>query len=80
MEMGDVTKNCNSYRAITCLRMIEWETLETELGIHASDLNITGEATIRKKGNRQGTKMKSGGDPLVLNFPNMSGIQRWSTI
>jgi len=53
----------------------EWKTLETELGMPASDLNITGEATIR--GTDQGTKMKSGGSS-GLNFP-MSGYRDGGT-
>jgi uncharacterized protein (TIGR02145 family) len=44
----------------------EWKTLETELGMPASDLNITGESTPR--GTDQGTQMKSGGSS-GLNFP-----------
>ncbi|MCK0192892.1 thrombospondin type 3 repeat-containing protein [Arenibacter sp. F20364] len=49
----------------------EWKTLETELGMPASDLNITGESTPR--GTDQGTQMKSGGSS-GLNFP-MAGYR-----
>ncbi|RAJ12375.1 FISUMP domain-containing protein [Arenibacter echinorum] len=49
----------------------EWKTLETELGMPASDLNITGESTVR--GTDQGTKMKFGGSS-GLNFP-MAGYR-----
>ena len=49
----------------------EWKTLETELGMSATDLNISGEETTR--GTDQGTKMKTGGSS-GLNFP-MSGYR-----
>tara|TARA_R110002049_G_scaffold296797_1_gene485190 strand:+ start:23237 stop:25159 length:1923 start_codon:yes stop_codon:yes gene_type:complete len=53
----------------------EWKTLETELGMPASDLNINGEDTAR--GTDQGTKMKEGGSS-GLNFP-MSGYRSGGT-
>ena len=53
----------------------EWKTLETELGMPASDLNITGESTAR--GTDQGTQMKVGGSS-GLNFP-MAGYRDGGT-
>ena len=53
----------------------EWKTLETELGMPAGDLNITGESTPR--GTDQGTQLKSGGSS-GLNFP-MAGYRDGSS-